>query len=262
MGYTRIETYTGESTRVTDDPMLRKKYKTLVHTQYRPMDRKDISGAGQLCLWCGVGRNTRSLLWCSEECQSQYLARANQQDLRRLCQERDVNLCEVCGKFDPHYAVSPRLPAEHGGGAAGLDGVRTLCEQCFLESMDFLTPEEVKNPPIPDVMKLRRAWRATDRRWRSLRYTLGPVIVSGIRWTRILDDYKKGGHHLAKAAAYRTRDHFRLIQVTKRWWKIVRKNSKNPHPLLQLTIDSLEEQHRCCAIWAIYFRERGQGALD
>lgn len=228
------------------------------------MVRSDIPkpGDSEMCVWCGKGRIRKSLLWCSEECQQQYLSRSQLEALRQTVQERDINLCEVCGKFDPRYTMSPRYPAGLGGGAAGIDGVRTLCEQCLLDRMAEITEAELNELAIPDVMPLRKAWRAAGRRWQAYRYSLGPLIVSGLRWQRMLTDYKNGAHHLLKAASYRNRDHFRLLQVTLRWWKIVRKNSPNPHPLLVQTIESLTEQHRAVTVWAVHFRTKNRGVLD
>lgn len=244
--------------------MLRKKYRSPVHQAYRPMLREDIPkpGDSHLCVWCEKGRTLKSLLWCSDECQQQYLSRSKLEELRIAVQERDVNLCEECGKYDPHYAIVPRLNPLDGGGASGLDGVRTLCEQCLLDRAGELSSMDIQDPEIPEIRELRKAWRASGRRWRSYRYTIGPVIVSGIRWERLLRDYKNGAHHLAKHCSYRNRDHFRLLQVTRRWWAIVRRNSKNPHPLLVQTIEAIDAQYHATIKWAAYFRERGLGALD
>lgn len=243
---------------------INKHYEGLIYEQYRPVRRCDLpkDGSTVFCLWCDYPISKKNqILWCSKECEKEYLERAKMEELRFAVQERDISNCENCGKFDPQYMIVPRFPVAQGGGSTGIDGVRTLCEQCFLSRAGEISPEEAARLEIPDIPALRNAWRSSERRWRDLRYALGPVLVSGVRWHRILLEYQGGLRHLAKAAAERTREHFRLVQSHLRWWKIIRKNSKKAHSLLAQTITSLEHQERACTIWSVHFRSRNFGAL-
>lgn len=241
---------------------MRNKYRGPLYEQYRPARREDLK-SDTMCLWCESAPAKKAFgMWCTREHQAQYQQRAKFEELRFAVQDRDVNHCEACGKVDSQYMIAPRFPVEYGGGAGGIDSVRTLCEQCFLLRADEITLQELRELFVPDVRALRNAWRGSKRRWESLRYALGPAILSGLRWLRVITDYQEGSHHLAREASRQTQAHFRMTQLSLRWWSIVRKNSHNEHPLLVLTVDSLQKQMRACAVWSIHFRYRQMAPLD
>ena len=227
------------------------------------MRRADISGPTGFCLWCDypVGSKSTQVFWCSNTCRKEYLERAEHKELRFAIQERDLTRCEECQIYDPQYMIVPRYAVEAGGGAGGVDTVRTLCEQCFLARRGEITSDEVARLDIPDIPALRAAWRSSDRKWLNMRYLLGPTLISGVRWHRTMTEYRSGLHHLGKEASIRNREHFRLSQSTYRWWGRVVEKSKKPHPLAVMTLDSLREQERSCAVWGIHFRMRQWGAL-
>lgn len=243
--------------------MLKKKYQRPIYTHVRPIQVEDMPKNRDKCgcVWCGAVLK-KDKQFCSRECERNFLTRARLDELRHALQERDVSICEECGNRDPHYVVYSPYAEEKGSGAAGVDWVKTLCEQCRLDRKGKLTDDDVENPKIPDTAALRRRWRSIKRRWKTYRYTLGPLFLSARRWAEAHQDYLDGKYDMAKLCAWRNRDHMRQLTITIRWWKILYRRHTSPHEILTFTLNSLQEQINACHAWQVYWRERGIGALD
>lgn len=118
-----------------------------------------------MCRWCGKPCKGRRESFCSTDCVREYMIRASSSFLRLAVLERDHGICARCrldcrkleaamhalkdhervvfllaAGFKPHDARRRSLwdadhvkPVVMGGGAAGLDNLRTLCVKCHRE---------------------------------------------------------------------------------------------------------------------------------
>lgn len=109
----------------------------------------------KLCRWCGVEVPKGRTLWCSQRCVDEFVVRKGDGRAARIVFERDKGVCALCGLDTEVLRAATRghdqwnelvrrgfnrcqrlwqadhvTPVVEGGGACGLDNLRTLCTPC------------------------------------------------------------------------------------------------------------------------------------
>lgn len=137
-----------------------------------PPLKRDESG-WPLCRWCLKRAPTKRHRWCSQECMDEYYIRSSPPFARMKVWERDKGVCAACGvdsakeyvceelkeineKPEPYktmhttdlvergYSTGHLWQADHikpvceGGGACGLENLRTLCTSCHKKETSIL----------------------------------------------------------------------------------------------------------------------------
>lgn len=79
----------------------------------------------KLCKVCEQPLPPRKQSYCSKEC----YYRNRPRDMRYLVNKRDKGVCSICNLKKP-WQMDHIIPVCEGGGLCGLDGYRTLCNDC------------------------------------------------------------------------------------------------------------------------------------
>ena len=149
-------------------------------------------GGRPRCRWCGVETPPHRRTWCSEACVEEFKIRAWPHHARLRVWERDHGICAECGfdgdqlrrlkiahldtdrhwqqldrakstlrerGYDPARALWEAdhiLPVVEGGGACGLDNLRTLCQLCHARATADLARRRAsaRRPPGPSILPL------------------------------------------------------------------------------------------------------------
>lgn len=121
-----------------------------------------------LCRYCRTEVSGRRRTFCSDACVVEWKVRTNPGFAKELVKKRDDGICEICrkdcfeGQRDSRYYnrrdgllwlfdMDHRIPVCEGGGACGLDNLRTLCKEC--------------HKVVTAQLAARRAFRRKSRKW-------------------------------------------------------------------------------------------------
>lgn len=121
-----------------------------------------------LCRYCSKEVAGRRRTFCSDACVSEWKIRTQPGYAKELVKQRDDGICEVCRRdcFAGHrgtrahksrrglvslFDMDHRVPVIEGGGACGLENLRTLCRTCHLT--------------MTAQLAARRAFRRKARKW-------------------------------------------------------------------------------------------------
>ncbi len=63
-------------------------------------------------------------------CAHEFLIRSRPGYARKLVEVRDRGVCAICGASSGTWHMDHTLPVVEGGGLAGLENLRTLCQPC------------------------------------------------------------------------------------------------------------------------------------
>lgn len=128
-----------------------------------------------LCRWCGKECPSKQRTFCSGKratfdratgavkdggtgCVHEHCMRSQPGYARRLVYARDRGVCALCGvqcdgAGQPFWQADHIVPVVEGGGACGLENLRTLCEPCHKAETAALARRRAE---------ARRAARAED----------------------------------------------------------------------------------------------------
>lgn len=221
-----------------------------------------LSAQSRSCVWCDQPLlNKNQVVFCTNECNAQYIIRALPEELRKAVRQRDAGICEWCGRDDMHYALVNKVSAANGGGACGVDEMITLCSGC-VDGFNPYTPAEWQDPKIPD-MTTRKVW-SSHKSPPQYRFLIAPVLYSHTKWARAVTAFKQE-RRFGVLASQRSHDHGRMCQLSLRWWKFrgrSRLRDKTIGELINDTIFDLESQLRGTALWIAHLRQQNLGYLD
>src|SRR5258708_3781156 len=99
---------------------------------FMPQER-DTNGK-LLCVWCRTtilkGRQRK---YCSGKCSEEVAIRIFPSVAADRAMKRDNWTCQKCKTTSDSLEVDHIIPVSEGGGACGLDNLRSLCKLCHLE---------------------------------------------------------------------------------------------------------------------------------
>ncbi len=99
-----------------------------------------------LCRWCSRETPGPRRTFCGPDCVHEWKIRSQPTYARSVVWGRDGGVCASCatqcgrtGESDTPWEMDHIIPVVEGGGACGLENLRTLCRPCHVAATKLLT---------------------------------------------------------------------------------------------------------------------------